>query len=56
MDWDDKISDSLQEKFMAAIDNLVSMLTAAALLLRPNSALVHATTCAGAQRPGGLVR
>jgi len=57
MDCDDKISDSVQEKFMAAIDNLVSMhLVAAALLLRSNNALVRASTRAAAQRPGALLR
>ncbi len=57
MDCGDKISDSVQEKFMAAIDNLVSMpIAAATWLLRPNNALVRASTRAAAQRPGALFR
>ena len=57
MDCDDKISDSVQEKFMAANNNLVSMLNAAAAwLLRPNNILVRVSTRAAAQRPGALSR
>ncbi len=42
---------------MAAINNLVSMhIAAAAWLLRPNNALVRASTRAAAQRPGTLLR
>ena len=42
---------------MAGINNLVSMfIAAAAWLLRPNNALVRASTRAAAQRPGALVR
>jgi hypothetical protein len=41
---------------MAAIDNLVSMSIAAAWPLRPNNALVRASTGAAAQRPGALLR
>ena len=42
---------------MAAINNLVSMpIAAAAWLLRPNNALVRASTRAAAQRPGALLR
>jgi hypothetical protein len=42
---------------MAAINNLVSMpIAAAAWLLRPNIALVRASTRAAAQPPGALLR
>jgi hypothetical protein len=46
----------VQEKFMAGVDNLVSMFIAAAWLLRPNNALVRASTRAAAQPPGTLLR
>jgi hypothetical protein len=40
---------------MAGIDNLGSMsIAAAACLLRPNNALIRASTPAAAQRPGAL--
>jgi hypothetical protein len=42
---------------MVAINNPVSMpIAAAAWLLRPNNALVRASTRAAAQRPGALLR
>ena len=42
---------------MAVVNNLVSMdISAAAWLLRPNNALVRASTRAAVQRPGALLR
>ncbi len=42
---------------MAAVKNLVSMpIAAAARLLRPNNALVRASTRAAPPRPGALLR
>jgi hypothetical protein len=41
---------------MAVINNFISMSLAAAWLLRPNNALVSASTRAAAQRPGPLLR
>ena len=56
MDCDDNISDSVQEKSMAAVNSLVSLPPAAAAwLLRPNTALVRASSRAAAQ-PGALLR
>ena len=40
---------------MAAVNNLVSMFIAAAWLLRPNNALVRASTRAAAQPLGALL-
>jgi hypothetical protein len=57
MGCEDKISDSVQEKFMAAINNPISMpIAAAAGLLRPNKTLVRASARAATQRPGALFR
>jgi hypothetical protein len=57
MDSDDKIADSVQEKFIVIMNNLVSMpVPAAARLLAPNNALVRACTHAAAPRPGSLLR
>jgi hypothetical protein len=51
-----KISDSVQEIFMAAVDSLVSMQIAVAWLLLRNNDLVRAGTRAAAQRLGALLR
>jgi hypothetical protein len=57
MDCGDQISDSVQGKFMAAIDNLDSMPTAAAAwFLRLNDTLVRAIARAAARRSGALLR
>lgn len=57
MDSDDKIADSIQEKFIAIMNKFVSMLLSdAARLFAPNNVLVRACTQAAAPRPGSLFR